>query len=334
MSTDGQSPATFCVVRILGNDLPLIHSPQQTEFYLRYLLENDPLPAEVDQLYVLNRIVDPVKQEIYCDLLKEHHHPYRIIPFDREAWNRLPVIERDELIDLEAQFETKPALLDVRARQDKVRPYIQCLININDARNVTLQWALERSDKEWILLLDGSCYLNRHQWQTLQQDLQASSDYLLIPQIQLPTWDRADPQAPPPPPDGDDALSFEPQLGLRRSCGDLSDLKFNEKLVYGMGDKAELLRSVTNRTFQGDPKHPWSKWHDSMAVLGIPDRPGRECKYQMISSLYRLPRWEKRIPMYPYLDPWNRVILTKALGYLRTQALWRMIGRLQHADYD
>ena len=312
---------TFCIVRILGNELPKLHDPGQTEQNLRYLLQHNQLPAEVMQMFVLNRIVNNDTLNTYWTLLDKYRCPCRNIPFEREQWDALPILTAQ----VREQLKVNPqSIKQVRVRERLLQPYSNCLININSARNAALDWAREQTDCEWILLLDGNCYFNRHQWQSLQESLWDDNDYLLIPLVQLPTWERAAPQEPPS--TLTNRLAFEPQLAFHRTR---STIAFNEAIAYGASDKAELLRVITNGRLAHDPQHVWTQWRDNERVLNIPDRDGLDCNFQLLSSVYRLPRWQEKPPQFSYCDPWDREMLLRLVSYFRSQALLEMIICMQ-----
>ena len=70
------------IIRIIGNDLPFIHSDNQTYNNLEFTLKNEKIFKNTDKLFVLNRIVDEVKKTKIIHLIQQYNFKYLDIPFE------------------------------------------------------------------------------------------------------------------------------------------------------------------------------------------------------------------------------------------------------------
>lgn len=228
MDADGEAqagpllhqPDKFILYRILGNDLPPLHAPMQTETNLRFTLENETDIPGCERRYVLNRIVDPETEDRLRALLDSAQRPYFRIPFDPNIYKSL------------------------KTSGERLR----YSTNINGARNAALSEGLNIS--RCVLPFDGQTYFDAVGWADFRSVTDAAADtpYFVVPMHRVISNDeslnlkiRVD------------RLALhglhEPQVAFTLK----SDLWFNTQLVWGHMDKCELLIRL------GVPG-PWDRW--------------------------------------------------------------------------
>ena len=206
---------TVGVFRILGNDLPPRHSAEQTFRNVKFMLDHEEVFENVSPVWCLNRIVDPVKLAELKELLANEQ--VIEIPFERDEYRKLS------------------------EWNDKIR-YVT---NVNGARNVCIDQGLANFDV--VLPLDGAHFIRREGWYPFEEmlyDFPEEANYA-IPCHRAETYDEII--------SGD----FIPQIreqyefgggqkrtGIREPAiafTSRADVRFNEELVYGKCNKAELL---------------------------------------------------------------------------------------------
>lgn len=225
---------TYDLCRIIGNDLPPRHHPEQTLRNLRFILEHEPAFERCEKHWIVNRIVDPAREAAVLRLLDQFRQPYQIIPFRLDEY---------AAIDLDYDCLPYPDYLDSAACRrlseiDRLRLTLALnrlktnyIMNVNGARNLALQEGRQRS--KWVLPWDGNCYLTAHAWNDLTLAIESrphlkyfavpiarteDNQCLLAPDCYLPPLD-------------------EPQLVFRADSRE----KFDPAFTYGRRDKTELL---------------------------------------------------------------------------------------------
>ena len=117
---------TLVFARVLGNDLPPLHSTNQTAINTRTVLENETtLPSNCKRLWILNSIADKSKMDYLIVMLKNYNEEFRVIETD---FNSPRKIVADGL-------------------------------NVNRARNLALKVGFEELEASWVFLFDGAAFL-------------------------------------------------------------------------------------------------------------------------------------------------------------------------------
>jgi len=113
----------FCVVRIIGNELPPRDEVGSRLKSLRFVIDKD--NSNIDRRWILNRIYDQERLAIYKKMLSGEK--VTEIPFDKKQYRK------------KRGFKQK----------------ILYSVNINAARNLAFK---ENRDKDFIFILDGDCF--------------------------------------------------------------------------------------------------------------------------------------------------------------------------------
>lgn len=247
-----------CLVRVIGNDLPGLHSNGQSLANLKFILENEPEFPGVDKVYLLNRIVSDAKREEIKRVLKEHGKPFFEQVFKKEEYAKIPFYEDDLPTDQKWHDKKlskwEQICWDVSRRKLK-NAY---LMNNNGARNYALDYGINRR-YEWVFPLDGNCFISTEQFAQLKQAIinaDSRVSYLIVP------MERCIQNEP--------ELAFkaatnaveEPQILFRRTAR----LRFDEKRVYGNQPKVDLLKrlGVPGVWDAWDNEYPWKKMQVSI----------------------------------------------------------------------
>ena len=227
-------PETFCLLRIVGNDLVPRHSRGQSRANVAFTLEHEPAFEGCTKLWVLNRIFDAEEEAAIIGLIERHGQPYHRIPFDlaayaQEPWNVDDLSEAS--LKLLASSEEASSRERLRLATVIRRSKSNYAINNNGARNVAL--ALGRTMAKWVLPWDGNCFLTQAAWQILRDSI-AKRPYL--PYFVAPMV-RVTENAHVLREDYGPETRQEPQIIFRRDAGEM----FDERYPYGQRPKIELL---------------------------------------------------------------------------------------------
>lgn len=211
--------------RILGNDIPIRHSPNQTLTNLAFILKNEPDLAGCEKTFLLNRIVDPKVKESLISMIERAGLQWHDISFELAEFRQLKSIEDKALY----------------------------MTNQNAARNRCIDLGLARSDV--VLPFDGQVFFRNEGWAGVVAGLSAdpSAKYLTVPMFRLRNNEHALGPWERPGVEDADHLCGEPQLAFRRG----HDLRFNERLSYGLANKVELLMRL-------GVKGPWDGWDGTL----------------------------------------------------------------------
>lgn len=244
----------YALVRILGNDLPLRHSQDQTYNNLKFTLEHEKEFEDCLKLWVLNRIADAVKKQNLIELLSKHGKRYIDIPYEVEAFAQAGYCFEDlpkDTYKLTSEFMT----LDEREKLivDNVilKHKNNYIINNNGARNRALQEGMQHAD--WVFPWDGNCFVAEKAWASITAALRQRADlqcHIVPMERLLDNRDVLKPDHVPNP-------SEEPQLIFRKDAA----LRFNEQLMYGFKPKIELLKrlGVSGVWDKWNQLYPWRK---------------------------------------------------------------------------
>lgn len=236
----------FVLYRILGNDLPPRHFPEQTLKNLQFILDHEPAFPDCEKRWVVNRIADAAQEQKILTLLQQRAQPFIHIPFVIEEYAGC----RYDIRGLPRErFLHHPSAagagdyLSTRAFEYPFRHKNRYVMNNNGARNAAL--AEGRSLAQWVLPWDGCCFVTRSAWTALLRDMEVLHEekYLIVPMARV--YDNRlllDDSFSP-------AAEDEPQIAFRRDAVE----SFDASLRYGYNPKADLLRRLR-------VPGPWDNW--------------------------------------------------------------------------
>ena len=227
-------PDTFCLTRIIGNDLVPRHQKGQSRENVAFILEHEPTFDNCTKFWVLNRIFDAGEETSIIKLLEAHGQSYHRIPFDLSAYARQPwdldglpeYALRPDSDDDEATAKERPSFATIIRRSKS-----NYAINNNGARNVAL--TLGRPMAKWVLPWDGNCFMTKAAWARIRGSIDEKPylPYFVVPMVRI-TDNVAVLQ------EGLNPTSREePQIIFRRDAEEM----FDERFPYGHRPKVELL---------------------------------------------------------------------------------------------
>ena len=243
-------PDTFCLVRVIGNDLPPRHSVGQARENVRFILENEASFPDCQKHWILNRLTVAEEEEALRLLLERFSQSYEVVSFDAQEY---------EAIGWDFEAFTQPILSDAGLGQelgadrydtaiDQLYRYKNCYVmNNNGARNAAFRAGQRRA--KWVLPWDGNCFVTPSAWDDIASSVRRSRHlrYFVVPMSRI--LDNAvlltGGEVPPP--------VEEPQIILRKDAPD----RFDERCRYGRRPKVDLLWRL------GIPG-PWDKWRNNL----------------------------------------------------------------------
>lgn len=251
--------------RIIGNDIPGLHSEEQTYVNLKFILENEPRFDEVDSYFVLNRINDSDKLQKYKELLIQHNAKFLEIPFDINVYRKIKLDKPELPSGYKLKTNWDKLCFEIAKRESRNR----YAINNNGARNFALEHGLDRH--ELVLPWDGNCFLNKKIVERLREQA-FEHDYTIVPMERVVANTQYLIDNYP-----SNAVE-EPQIGFRKGAR----LKFNDEYFYGYQPKVELLKRLDVRGMWDDWKkiYPWKACNVTPTVNGE--------KVAIASATYRL----------------------------------------------
>jgi hypothetical protein len=217
----GVEEVTIIFYRILGNDIPVRHGPNQTATNLAFILKHEPELPGCEKRFLLNRVVDPRLRDRLLSMIGEAGLRCDEIPFVADDFHTLMTFEEKTLH----------------------------LTNQNAARNRCIDLGL--ADSDVVMPFDGQVFFSAGGYSGMIDGLQAdpSARYLTVPMFRLRENEHALMPWRGPDEEVDYLLWAEPQIVVRRG----HDLRFNELLSYGNANKVELLLRL-------GVKGPWDSW--------------------------------------------------------------------------
>lgn len=265
----------ICFIRIIGNDLPGLHSPNQSLENLEFIVENEPEYDGVDKVFLVNRIVSQSKRKKIKKILENNNKKYIEQVFEPSVFVSIPVYEKDlpkKDYWREKQLSGWEKLCWERSRRKLRNAY---LMNNNGARNYALKYGFD-NNYDWVFPWDGNCFLSAPQLEEIVANIQSLPsyvDYLIVPMERCL--------------ENDSNLAYkscvnaveEPQLAFRSK----SKYHFDPDRVYGSQPKIELLKrlGVPGIWDKWQHEYPWEK----MVVQPIScDKP----LWKKVSSVFRL----------------------------------------------
>ena len=226
-------PDTFCLVRVIGNDLPPRHATGQARENLDFVLRHEPPFEACEKLWIVNRIVDKAEEAQIVSRLQAAGQTFEVIPFDPEEYAQVPL----DFSRFDAQQFLESRAFDTLDEGPKTRAVLQVhrlrnayVMHNNGARNAAL--AMGRDRAKWVLPFDGNCFLTEGDWDRLRRDIAAAPDrqYVIVPMARLGTNDAALDDMRP------EQAEEEPQMAFRSDA----PLQFDEAHPYGRRPKVEL----------------------------------------------------------------------------------------------
>jgi hypothetical protein len=244
------------IYRILGNDLPPRHDPNQTPDNLKFFIEHESQLRDCERRFCLNRILDPDRERVLQRILQDAGFKFFTIPVCRDTYGSLSG-ERERL---------------------------SYLTNVNSARNQCIVAGLQ--DADWVFPLDGGTFVRAREWVWVQERVYENG----LGVIAVPTWRAASYEAAltMSSPDLTEKYVFgggrsiigprEMSLGFSR----IADVRFDPCRCYGEVDKAELLWRLGIRG-------AWDMWNPEIRVRSL-KRPSRfSGKVPIGGAVCRLP---------------------------------------------
>ncbi len=285
-----KSKSKILLIRILGNDLPGLHGPNQTLNNLEFTLKHESKFPETDKLFMINRIADlKLKKQLTC-LLDRYNMKYIDIPFNVDKFKKLPIIGSSP-----AHFKTLPN----REKEIILYQHNLFLINNNGSRNEALAYG-KKMGYTWIFPLDSNSFLTDYQYKVILDKIHHNPklEYLIIPQkrlneARLPNECLLNRQLR-------EKLIVLPnregQIGFKTT----SQYTYNKRIPYGMGPKKELLNAIirtpgalvwkhlnTDDVMDSGVDSGGDSDSDNPAAKAITQR-CLKVKYQVVSSIFRL----------------------------------------------
>jgi|GEM_PF-1978812 len=265
----------ICLIRIIGNELPGLHSDNQAIENLRFILENEVSHERVDKFFILNRIVSREKRDQLKSILRKHKSKFVEIVFNPEEYRDIDEYHQD--LPDQSYWMNKNAnsweLLCIEVAKRKLRN--KYLMNNNGARNFAIEFGFSRN-YDWVFPLDGNCFFSKPQLLELCHSVDRVSarvDYLVIP------MERCTSNHPNLAYQTSSFANEEPQIAFKKT----SLLRFDDKRVYGNQPKVDLLKrlGVAGVWDEWIKEYPWKEFTIEKEDIG-----GREwCK---VSSVFRL----------------------------------------------
>lgn len=260
--------------RIIGNDLPPRHAKNQSLANLTFILENEPDLPNCEKRFVVNRIVDPVVDTAIRNLLDQSGHTYLHIPFEVDAYSRVPWDFLGVPPDYAPHSRGYAQLCPAEQGRVLMRLYRHknnYVMHNNGARNLALREGQNRA--KWTLPWDGNCFLTDRAWEEIKSAVSAHPKipYHIVPMARI-TDNALLLQKDFVPP----ALE-EPQIIFRKDA----ELEFNPDNPYGRRPKVELLWRL------GVPG-PWDDWSMDHWDFPCPDYSDQAGAFAMAGWVARL----------------------------------------------
>ncbi len=282
------------IIRIIGNDLPFIHSDNQTYNNLEFTLKNEKIFKNTDKLFVLNRIVDELKKTKIISLLQKYKFKYLDIPFEySQIKSKHPKLALGRMLQYTLKENWNKAHNPYLNKI--INELLECnlyVINNNGCRNFCIDYGI-KNKYEIIFVLDSNSFFLEKDYYEIINKVNKSTNYIIIPQKRLDDGNIRNSRLL----DFNNSLDCninnlptqEPQiafqnlgiLGYKNGCNNDKKI-YNENIPYGLSPKAELLNAL-------EIKGKWNNWTDHN-LIQIPGRKfklyQRQC--QILSKILRL----------------------------------------------
>ena len=221
------------VVRIIGNNLPPLHNPDQSLVNMKFIIENEKLPYSSKRIWVINRIINSEVRKSIVNLLDQYKEQYKIINYESKQINNIAFEDfqhSKNIFNREVSYYLKSKNKFFNKILFNFNKYI---MNNNGARNFALKIGKQEKAK-WTLPLDGNIFIPSAGYKKIEDDIQESNfNYLIMPMARIDSYEEIN---------NPNKLNFceEPQIGFSYE----STLNFNENYVYGSRPKVELLQKL------------------------------------------------------------------------------------------
>jgi hypothetical protein len=277
MTDSSIQPSKNIIIRILGNDLSLLHGDDQTYSNLLFTISHEPSFKNTDKLYVLNRIINQEKRQQIIALLNLHSIPFVEIPFSSQEFSKLPKLEASSTLLCEKILEKKSSTMAENTILSNIlAPYRLYIMNINAARNFCIEYG-KKNGYKWIFVLDSNNFLTQDYYDSIINNIQNTTEYISIPQIRLMEGNFSNNIILSSPEMLDSLDDQEHQLAFKNT----STYLFNPDIPYGTMNKGEFLNAL------GVPGK-WSGWINDLTRINITQRTFTNAPYQTLSKIIRL----------------------------------------------
>ena len=178
--------AKYIFYRILGNDLPPRHRKGQTLANLKMILEREPAFLDLEQRWIVNRIVDHQDKRRIIRLLEKYAQKYQVIHFDPQKFKEIP--------------------------KECFKERLDAMTGLNRARNLALKEGKRLA--QWVLVFDGNCFFTALAWQEVVQAclMSGNTKYVVVPMMRIA--------------EGKKGFLSEPQIIFRNDSKDEFDENF------------------------------------------------------------------------------------------------------------
>lgn len=244
----------YAIIRILGNDLPFRHDPDQTLRNLSFTLENETNFKNACKLWILNHIIDKDKKAKLIALLKKHQQHFIDIPYHASKLVKIPFCFDDLPIEnykLTTEYDSLDARSKVIADTAILKHKNNYIMNNNGARNRALIEG--KKIAEWVFPWDGNCFITDDSWLSITSMLESRPDlkYHIVPMDRVLDNNVLLSENYQPNP------KEEPQIIFRHDAS----LFFDESLMYGLKPKVDLLKRLGVPGIWDDWKnlYPWKR---------------------------------------------------------------------------
>lgn len=282
------------IIRIIGNDLPFIHSDNQTYNNLEFTLKNEKIFKNTDKLFVLNRIVDKQKKTKIISLLEQYEFKYLDIPFEySQIKSYHPKLELGRMLQYALKEKWNKAHNPYLNKI--INELLECnlyIINNNACRNFCIDYGI-KNKYGIIFVLDSNSFFLENDYFEIINNINRNANYIIIPQKRLDDGNIQNNQIL----DFDnyqdcklnDLPTQEPQIAFQNLGLDYKNDPinknsriYNEKIPYGLSPKAELLNAL-------EIKGKWNNWTDHN-LIQITGRKFKlyEGQCQILSKILRL----------------------------------------------
>lgn len=209
-----QQWSKYSIFRILSEDCPPRDEMGSRMKVLKFILENEENFENTTKGWIVNSFIDRSIRQDFIDLLVSKGMYVVVIPWARQKYN------------------------EAKTRREK----INAAIGINRARNLAIEHGHLLSN--FTFVLDGDCFFTKEQWmdvtQKIEEDQKTSQRRHYSVPCSRSTFEHALKSSAP-------LLLAEPMPVFRND----SQIKFDEMLPFGQGDKLEFLFRLNHKKEQG-----------------------------------------------------------------------------------
>ena len=235
--------------RVIGNNIPDLHSNNQNYDNLIYQIENESNFLHADKWFVLNRLIDNEIRKKIINYLKLKQVNYLEIEFNYVEYFQTPY-NLDNIPNIDYWFKTNKGDWNQGSCNTAIRASKnRYLMNNNGARNFALSHG--KTKYKWIMPWDGNCFLADKHYKELEHIFLQENEikYVITPMERIADNSLVN----------NKSISKnhieEPQISFRTD----SNETFNEQRVYGNQPKVELLKRLGIKgVWDKYPKlYPW-----------------------------------------------------------------------------